>query len=446
MYYKSCENCKVDFKTTSKIQKCCSRLCAVEIRPHKSIRDFKIIVECDFKISNKCKKKYSMSNRAKDKTLLNNDNKIICLYCSRQLKYSGRNNPNAKYINMNDNFFKNINTDDKAYILGWIASDGHISKNSICIQIHERDAKILLKIKKIVCKDLELQPRAKNQIALTFNSHQMVEDVCKWLGISYGKKSHTVQFPNLESDELSWGFIRGFFDGDGHIAGLDTKHNTPLCQITSNSAGLLNSIKNFVQYPSNISGINLTWTSNNALDFAHKLYDGHNLFLDRKKELYLHWCGWVPGIGGANNSGKELLFKWMKTCRDAVAPSKVRASDSGYDLTIIGEVKKIGEKTTLYTTGIKIQPAYGWYMDVVPRSSIIKSGYILSNSVGVIDRTYKGEIMIALTKIDDSMPDIQLPLKIAQMIPRPIVNVNFVEVDFLDESERNEGGFGSTGV
>lgn len=446
MYCKLCKKCKNKFKTTNRIQKCCSRLCAVELRPHKSVRHLKTIVECDFKISDKCKKSYSMSNRAKDKTLLNNDNKIICLYCSRQLKHSGRNNPNVKYTNMKDNFFEEINTDEKAYILGWIASDGNISKNSICIQIHERDAEILLKIKNIVCKDLELQPRAKNQVALTFNSHQMVEDVCKWLDISHGKKSHVVKFPNFESEELSWGFIRGFFDGDGHIAGLDTKHNTPLCQITSNSADLLNSIKNFVQFPGNISSINLSWTGNNALDFAHKLYDGYNLSLNRKKELYLAWCGWVPGIGGVNNSGEDLLFKWVKTCRDAVAPSKVRASDSGYDLTILSEVKKIGEKTTLYTTGIKIQPAYGWYMDVVPRSSIIKSGYILANSVGVIDRTYKGEIMIALTKIDDSMPDIELPLKIAQMIPRPIVNVNFVEVDFLDESERNEGGFGSTGV
>lgn len=391
-------------------------------------------------------KEYSMSRRSKDRTFLRNDNKIICLYCSRKLKHSGRNNPNVKYTNMKDNFFEKINTDEKAYILGWIASDGHISKNSICIQIHEKDAEILLKIKQIVCSDLELQPRAKNQIALTFNSHQMVEDVCRWLNISYGEKSNTVKFPSFDSDELSWGFIRGYFDGNGHIAGLNTKHNTPLCQITSSSPDLLNAIKDFVQFPSNLHDINLKWTGNNALDFAHKLYDGHSLCLDRKKELYVHWCGWVPGIGGCNNSGEDLLFKWVKTRQDAVAPSKVRASDSGYDLTIVGEVKKIGSKTTLYTTGVKIQPSYGWYMDVVPRSSIIKSGYMLSNSVGVIDRTYKGEIMIALTKIDDSMPDIELPLKIAQMIPRPIVNVTFAEVDILDESQRNDGGFGSTGV
>ena len=101
---------------------------------------------------------------------------------------------------------------------------------------------------------------------------------------------------------------------------------------------------------------------------------------------------------------------------------------------------------TLYDTGIKVSPSFGWYFDVVPRSSIIKSGYILANSVGVIDSQYKNSIMIGLVKIDQTMPDIELPMRIAQLIPRqrthaePIV-VN--EKDF-DNSLRGLGGFGST--
>ena len=70
---------------------------------------------------------------------------------------------------------------------------------------------------------------------------------------------------------------------------------------------------------------------------------------------------------------------------------------------------------------------------------------MLANNVGVIDRGYTGEIMIALIKVDDSAPDLELPCRIAQMIPRRIAHVNFVEVNDIEQTTRNDGGFGSTG-
>jgi dUTP pyrophosphatase len=98
-----------------------------------------------------------------------------------------------------------------------------------------------------------------------------------------------------------------------------------------------------------------------------------------------------------------------------------------------------------FDTCIKVQPDFGWYFDVAPRSSLAKSGYIMANSIGVIDRAYTGTVLIALIKIDPSAGDLELPARIAQLIPRPIVHLQIEEVDSLDETARGAGGFGSTG-
>ena len=174
------------------------------------------------------------------------------------------------------------------------------------------------------------------------------------------------------------------------------------------------------------------------------MYNDENMYMLRKYNLFLNWSLWRPSISGAKQTFKDNWIKINKCKNNAIVPSKTRASDSGYDITIIDIVKDYG-KTKLYGTGLKIQPSFGWYLDLVPRSSIVKSGYILTNSVGIIDRTYCGELMVALTKIDDSKPDIELPLKIAQIIPRQISHLDILNVDSLEETDRGEGGFGSTG-
>jgi dUTPase len=71
---------------------------------------------------------------------------------------------------------------------------------------------------------------------------------------------------------------------------------------------------------------------------------------------------------------------------------------------------------------------------------------MLANSIGIIDRTYLGNIIVALIKIDDTMPDIILPMRLVQMIPTPIVHFSLKEVDSFDvnETDRGEGGFGSS--
>jgi len=174
----------------------------------------------------------------------------------------------------------------------------------------------------------------------------------------------------------------------------------------------------------------LIYSEEDALELLHKLPPKYNSL----KNSFGNRCN-------------EFSFKVCKTRDDAVMPSKVNASDTGYDLTILEPVKQYGN-LTLYETGIKVMPSFGWYFDVVPRSSIVKTGYMMGNSVGVIDSQYRDTIKVALMKVDPNAEDLKLPMRIAQLIPRRRVHA---EPEVVEESEfnitnRNLGGFGSTGV
>ena len=128
----------------------------------------------------------------------------------------------------------------------------------------------------------------------------------------------------------------------------------------------------------------------------------------------------------------------------AQLPKKSHHSDSGFDLTLIEKTKQIGN-VILYETGVKIAPPTGIYFDMVPRSSIIKSGYILANSVGVIDNEYRGTIKVPLIKVDETKPELELPCRLVQLIPRLVLDIQPTQVErFEEETVRGDGGFGST--
>ncbi len=129
---------------------------------------------------------------------------------------------------------------------------------------------------------------------------------------------------------------------------------------------------------------------------------------------------------------------------DAVAPSK-RIIDVGYDLTIVDVFKRPTKLTTLYETGVSINTPLGYYAEVVPRSSISKTGYMLANNTGIIDPSYTGTIKVALIKVDQSMPDLTLPVCVAQLIIKPyVVTESYVMNTEHIKTARGSGGFGST--
>jgi deoxyuridine 5'-triphosphate nucleotidohydrolase len=248
---------------------------------------------------------------------------------------------------------------------------------------------------------------------------------------------------------LVWHLLRGYFEGNKVQINnpKNSVYELPFIRMEVIKAAFLEKVCTFTNTPMAYSfnenkGV-FTLSGTNGLDFLGKLYEGAKVYKRMNYDAYYSWCRYCMTVFPHVQSAD--VFEWCKTREDAIAPSKERVSDSGYDLTIVDVVKKFHSKTTLYTTGIKVKPSFGWYLDVVPRSSIIKSGYMLANNVGIIDRAYNGEIMIALIKVDESAPDLELPCRIAQMIPRRIAHVQLTQVDDIEKTTRNDGGFGSTG-
>lgn len=137
-------------------------------------------------------------------------------------------------------------------------------------------------------------------------------------------------------------------------------------------------------------------------------------------------------------------FKYVLTDpENGVPPHRARPSDSGFDLSLVAVRKRFGN-VVMYGTGVAVQPPSGFYFDLVPRSSIIKKGYMLANSVGIIDQAYTGEIMVPLVKMDPEAPDLDLPQKLVQLIPRKWYGLVPALADTLENTSRADGGFGST--
>src|SRR5262245_27292800 len=119
----------------------------------------KISVTCDLQVSLKCRKAWQVTRKTFKQTQDRNNGKIICLYCSRASKATGRTNPNRHYNGLDDHLLDDIDSEAKAYLLGWIASDGSIRKGNITIAIHTDDAHTLSRLRDIVSKEILIEKK-----------------------------------------------------------------------------------------------------------------------------------------------------------------------------------------------------------------------------------------------------------------------------------------------
>lgn len=125
----------------------------------------------------------------------------------------------------------------------------------------------------------------------------------------------------------------------------------------------------------------------------------------------------------------------------AILPTKAHATDAGYDLYASSCHYEDG--MLHYGTGIAVEIPEGYVGLVFPRSSIANTHLTLSNSVGVIYSGYRGEVMAKFRK--GGSRGYHVGERIAQLIIIPYLEVTFEEVDELSDSDRGEGGYGSTG-
>jgi len=143
-----------------------------------------------------------------------------------------------------------------------------------------------------------------------------------------------------------------------------------------------------------------------------------------------------------------MKVKIKKLHSDAIIPKYAKEGDAGMDLIATSIISETETQIT-YGIGLALEIPEGFVGLIFPRSSIRKTNLQLSNSVGVIDSGYRGELQATFNKIKgvhESIKEIySVGDRICQImiIPHPIVEL--LEVNELSDTDRGEGGFGSTG-
>ena len=138
-----------------------------------------------------------------------------------------------------------------------------------------------------------------------------------------------------------------------------------------------------------------------------------------------------------------MKIKIKKLAENAVIPKYARHGDAGMDLTVT-DIEIVDNYHVKYKFGIAIEIPLGYVGLVFPRSSIYKQGQILTNSVGVIDSGYRGEIC-AVMMGNNSDLSYKVGDRAAQIMIIPYPQIEFEESNDLSESERGPGSYGSTG-
>lgn len=249
------------------------------------------------------------------------------------------------------------------------------------------------------------------------------------------------------NDKLA--FVRGYFDTNGQAIEVKKRNllSSIVCTLRCKDCLFRKVVQDIIKVPCIETDNTLEFVGINSIEFLHALYkdakyDNYNYnYASYRNLLYCWEPQWMKG---PRYAGSYLNFKFMKTLDCAIAPQKAHITDTGYDLCL---VKKIKEENgvIMYDTGIAVQPPLGFYFELVGRSSISKTGYIVANSVGIIDASYTGSLRVALIKINKEAPELELPARLVQLIPRQLVHMDAVEVEDLANTQRAEGGFGSSG-
>jgi len=141
-----------------------------------------------------------------------------------------------------------------------------------------------------------------------------------------------------------------------------------------------------------------------------------------------------------------IKIQITKIKENAIIPKYAHEGDAGVDLYSAEDyVLKPGERI-LVSTGIKIAVPKGYEAQVRPKSGLaLKHGISVANTPGTVDAGYRGEVGVIAINLGNEAYNIEKGKKIAQMVINKIEEAEFEEVDELDETSRNEGGFGSTG-
>lgn len=230
--------------------------------------------------------------------LLNKEKLLIPLTVRGQSKYT-----------LDKDFFKVIDTEEKAYILGFVCADGHIGKDRLVISLSIKDKEILEKISKCLNSNVPFKecfrknPYVKGKefchmVRVQYSSMDLVDPLFK-MGLT-SDKTYTLTSAIIKNvpEPLMRHFLRGYFDGDGNVLygikySSGTKYNINVC---GNKEFLENTFNKYFPSPNKLyyetkSKQMFVWklsSKENVRSFLNYLYCDSKIYLQRKHEIYEH--------------------------------------------------------------------------------------------------------------------------------------------------------------
>lgn len=144
----------------------------------------------------------------------------------------------------------------------------------------------------------------------------------------------------------------------------------------------------------------------------------------------------------------KMKVRIKKLNEKAVIPTKAHATDAGFDLYCTSREVNWEKRQLVCRTGLAFEIPEGYVGLLFPRSSVSNKPLMMSNSVGVVDSCYRGEVTAKFNITDtrqSAFSHYQEGDRIAQMIIIPYPEIEFEETDSFSESDRGTGGYGSTG-
>ena len=270
---------------------------------------------------------------------------------------------NRKHF-FNENYFEKIDTEQKAYWIGFFYADGHVNHSTLQCALQEKDAPHLqLFLNDIQANDVEIKYNKINNTSITGRfslcSVKIADDLRK-LGFSNRKsyESTDVIFQNIP-DELKWHFIRGFWDGDGCIR-IRAKKSGEISCISLNEK-LLQSFCDYFNKIFNDQNFSKIFLSEEkyyrirlggekAKKVCKFLYKNSTIYLDRKYQNYLQFKTYnrnYKGIRQRKNgryqpymviNGRQQTFGTYATIKEAIDVYNKAAIEYGKETQIyIGE-------------------------------------------------------------------------------------------------------------
>jgi dUTP pyrophosphatase len=142
-----------------------------------------------------------------------------------------------------------------------------------------------------------------------------------------------------------------------------------------------------------------------------------------------------------------MIVKFKKKDAETKLPIKGSLFAAAYDV-YVHSLEFPEEGVVVYHLGFSTDIPVGYRGVLVPRSNLSKTKWVMGNSIGIIDSDYRGEWMMKLRSLGSAfeMPPYTIGERCAQIYFEKVLEVEFEEIDELSDTERGEGGFGSTGL